>query len=175
CPGRAAAQGFVDGDIVLRAGLRALVAVPMGSGGVLRGIVLYRKQAGPFDERAVRLLTTLANQSKVAIENARLFEEVRSQRVRLETLSRNMEQLYRLSTTMQEPLSLKDQLARVLEAARQVVRIDRFYIWVAAPDGQQLAALVGAGFSEAERGEFMDVTIPLAEAGAMAEAYRTRL
>ncbi len=148
-PDLAAAQDFALRDIILREGLRALLAVPMGSGGVLRGIVLYRKQAGPFDERAVRLLTTLANQSKVAIENARLFHEVRSQRVRLETLSRNMEQLYRLSTAMQEPLSLKDQLARVLEAARQVVRIDRFYIWVVSPAGDRVAALVGAGFSEA--------------------------
>ena len=172
-PDLAAAQDFALRDIILREGLRALVAVPMGSGGVLRGIVLYRRQAGPFDERAVRLLTTLANQSKVAIENARLFQEVRSQRVRLETLSRNMEQLYRLSTAMQEPLSLKDQLARVLEAARQVVRIDRFYIWVVSPAGDRVAALVGAGFSEAEREEFVGVEIPLADAGAMAEAYRT--
>ena len=172
-PDLAAAEDFALRNIILREGLRALLAVPMGSGGVLRGIVLYRRQAGPFDERAVRLLTTLANQSKVAIENARLFHEVRSQRVRLETLSRNMEQLYRLSTAMQEPLSLRDQLARVLEAARQVVRIDRFYIWVVSPAGDHVAALVGAGFSEAEREEFVGVEIPLADAGAMAEAYRT--
>jgi signal transduction histidine kinase len=174
-PDLAAAPDFALRDIVLREGLRALVAVPMGSGGVRRGIVLYRKQAGSFDERAVRLLTTLANQSKVAIENARLFLEVRSQRVRLETLSRNMEQLYRLSTAMQEPLSLKDQLARVLEAARQVVRIDRVYIWVISPEGDRVAALVGAGFSDAEREEFVGVEIPLAEAGAMGLAYRTAI
>jgi len=36
-----------------------------------------------------------------------------------------------------------------------------------------VAALVGAGFSEAEREEFVGVEIPLADAGAMAEAYRT--
>ena len=174
-PDLAAATDFTLRDIILREGLRALVAVPMGSGGVRRGIVLYRKQAGPFDERAVRLLTTLANQSKVAIENARLFLEVRSQRVRLETLSRNMEQLYRLSTAMQEPLSLKDQLARVLEAARQVVQIDRVYLWVISPEGDRMAALVGAGFSEAEREEFVGVEIPLGDAGAMALAYRTAI
>ncbi len=172
-PDLAAAGDFALREIILREGLRALLAVPMGSGAVLRGIVLYRKQAGPFDERAVRLLTTLANQSKVAIENARLFQEVRSQRVRLETLSRNMEQLYRLSTAMQEPLSLTDQLARVLEAARQVVRIDRFHVWMVAPTGDRVTALVGAGFSEGEREEFAGIEIPIAEAGAMTEAYRT--
>src|SRR5262249_50277877 len=106
-------------------------------------------------------------------ENARLFEEVRTQRVHLEALSRNMEQLYRLSTAMQEPLSLRDQLERVLEAARQVIRIDRFFIWVVAPESERLVALVGAGFSETERLEFDGVEIPLADAGAMGEAYRT--
>jgi signal transduction histidine kinase len=160
-------------DIMLREGLRALLAVPMSGAGLVRGIVLYRKRPGPFDERAVRLLTTLANQSKIAIENAQLFQEVRTQRVHLESLSRSMEQLYRLSTAMQEPLSLRDQLERVLEAARQVIRIDRFFIWVVAPESERLLALVGAGFSEAERLEFDGVEIPLAEAGAMGEAYRT--
>jgi signal transduction histidine kinase len=171
----AAAHDFPLSEIILREGLRALLAVPIGSGGLLRGIVLYRKQPGSFDERTVNLLTTLANQSKVAIENARLFQEVRSQRVRLETLSRNMEQLYRLSTAMQEPLSLRDQLARVLEAARQVIRIDRFYVWEVSPDGNYLTALVGAGFSEEELQEFSGIEMPLTAAGAMAEAYRTAI
>src|SRR5262249_24452338 len=95
-----------------------------------------------------------------------------SQRVRMESLSRNMEQLYRLSTAMQEPLSLTEQLARVLEAARQVIRIDRFYIWLVSPETARVVALVGAGFSEEEREHFAGVEIPLDEAGAMAIAYR---
>jgi signal transduction histidine kinase len=169
----AADHDFPLRAIILREGLRALLAVPIGGGGLVRGIVLYRRQPGSFPQHTVNLLTTLANQSNVAIENARLFQEVRSQRVRLETLSRNMEQLYRLSTAMQEPLSLRDQLARVLEAARQVIRIDRFYIWEVAPDRNHLTALVGAGFSEDENQEFAGTEMPLAEAGAMAEAYRT--
>jgi signal transduction histidine kinase len=169
----AAIHDFPLREIILREGLRALLAVPIGGGGLVRGIVLYRRQPGSFEERTVNLLTTLANQSKVAIENARLFEEVRSQRVRLETLSRNMEQLYRLSTAMQEPLSLRDQLARVLEAARQVIRIDRFYIWEVSPKRDHLTALVGAGYSEDERQEFAWIEMPLGEAGAMAEAHRT--
>jgi len=53
------------------------------------------------------------------------FHEVRSQRVRLETLSRNMEQLYRLSTPCRSRCRSRS-VARVLEPARQVVRIDRF-------------------------------------------------
>src|SRR2546430_6694007 len=89
----------------------------------------------------------------------------------LTRMSNNLNQLYRLSTTMQEPLSLRDQLTRVLEAARQVVAVDRFYIWAVLPGETRLAALAGAGFSEEEWKDFDRVEIPLVEAGAMGKAY----
>jgi hypothetical protein len=50
---------------------------------------------------------------------------VQSQSQELERLSADMEQLYRLSTTMQEPLSLREHLGRVLEAAARTGVIDR--------------------------------------------------
>ena len=59
-----------------------------------------------------------------------------------------MEQLYRLSTALQEPLSLGEQLTRVLDAARQVVRLDRLYSWTLTPEGDGL--LTGAGFTESD-------------------------
>ena len=43
---------------------------------MIRGIILLRRSPGQFDDRVVNLLTTLASQSKVAIENARLFSEI---------------------------------------------------------------------------------------------------
>ncbi|MBI4635314.1 MAG: GAF domain-containing protein, partial [Candidatus Rokubacteria bacterium] len=159
-------------DLVVREGFRTLLAVPMGGAKVTRGLVLFGRDLRQFEERVVTLVTTLANQSKVAIENARLFQEVENQRRQLETLSRNVEQLYRLSTAMQEPLSLREQLNRVLDAARQVVVIDRFYIWAVSSDAERLVNLAGAGFSEEELEDFHGAEIPLAEAGAMYKAYR---
>lgn len=158
--------------MMLTEGFSALLAVPMGAADVTRGMIRFRRTAGRFDDQVVALMTALANQSKVAIDNARLFEEVERQRVRPEDLSRNLQQLYRLSTAMQAPLSLRDQLTRVLEAAREVVAIDRFSIGVVDPAGDRLAALAGAGFSAEEWRDFLDVEIPMAEAGAMAAAYR---
>src|SRR5262245_66507044 len=58
----------------LRAGYRALLAVPMGSASVSHVMVVYRRTVGRFADRTVELLTTLANQSRVAIDNARLFK-----------------------------------------------------------------------------------------------------
>jgi signal transduction histidine kinase len=101
-----------------------------------------------------------------------MLAQIEKRDAALTRLSNNLNQLYRLSTSMQEPLSLQEQLTRVLEGARQVVVIDRFYIWAVVPEAQKLSALAGAGFSEDEGKEFEGAEIPLAEAGAMEKAYR---
>src|SRR5262249_61538812 len=75
--------------LYLEAGFRAFLAVPMGSGSVSRAMVVYRRQPGLFDERTVEILTTLANQSKVAIDNARLFKEIEDKSLQLEGASRH--------------------------------------------------------------------------------------
>jgi signal transduction histidine kinase/CheY-like chemotaxis protein len=162
-------------DATLKAGFHALLAVPLGGEQVTRGIVLLRRGPGRFDERAVRLLTTLANQSKVAIENARLFEQTKRQGEELQTLSQNVQQLYRLSTALQEPLSLREQITRVLDAARDVVVVDRICIWVVEPGGRSFRALAGAGVSEAEWARIAEVDIPVEDAGAMRRTFETGL
>jgi signal transduction histidine kinase/HAMP domain-containing protein len=73
----------------LRAGYRALLAVPMGSVNVSHVMVVYRREPGRLDDRTVELLTTLANQSRVAIDNARLFKELADKSRQLEAASRH--------------------------------------------------------------------------------------
>jgi signal transduction histidine kinase len=75
--------------LYLEAGFRAFLVVPMGSGSVSRAMTVYRRQPGRFDERTVELLTTLANQSKVAIDNAWLFKEIDDKSRQLEVASRH--------------------------------------------------------------------------------------
>jgi signal transduction histidine kinase len=76
-------------DRYLQAGFRALFAVPMGSGGVSHVMVVYRREPGRLDDRTVELLTSLANQSRVAIDNARLFKELEDKSRQLEAASRH--------------------------------------------------------------------------------------
>jgi GAF domain-containing protein/CheY-like chemotaxis protein len=160
-------------DILARLGYRSLLAIPLlREGRLLGGLVVWREERGEFPSGVVSLLETLAAQSVITIQNARLFEDVREKSRELEVLSHNIERLYRLSTAMQEPLSLREQLHRVLENARDVVGIDRFYAWVVAPEGDRVVNLVGAGMSEAELKQFEGHEIPLPEAGALYKAYR---
>jgi signal transduction histidine kinase len=119
----------------------------------------------------VNLLQTFATQSVIAIQNARLFREIDEKSRALEELSRNQEQLSRLATALQEPLSLTEQLTRVLDAARLVVGLDHLYIWTPSPGGDGLVVSAGAGLTESDYRPLVGVTIPFAEAGALAAVY----
>ena len=101
-----------------------------------------------------------------------MLAQIEKRDVALTELSKNLNQLYRLSTALQEPLSLPEQIDRVLEGARQVVAVDRFYIWAVAADSETLTPLGGAGFTQEELKDFAGVQIPLTQAGAMYKAYR---
>jgi signal transduction histidine kinase len=166
------ATEYLFREITLGEGFRALMAAPIPGRNVTRGITVFRRASGPFSDRVVELLVSLANQSRVAIANARLFQEVQSQRAQLQELSEKMDKLYRLSTAVQEPLSLREQLRRVLAAATEMGILDRIYVWATGPEADRLVNLAGAGFSEEEGRGFEGVEIPMDEAGAMGRAYR---
>jgi signal transduction histidine kinase/DNA-binding response OmpR family regulator len=72
---------------------------------------------------------------------------------------------------MQEPLSLKEQLNRVLESARQVIGIDRFLVWAVPPEREALTVLAAAGFPDEEWREVKDLEIPLSDAPLLAKSY----
>jgi signal transduction histidine kinase/CheY-like chemotaxis protein/HPt (histidine-containing phosphotransfer) domain-containing protein len=65
-------------DINLAAGYRAVLVVPLvGQERILGALVLQRRAAGEFPSEAVRLMQTLASQSVLAIQNARLIAQLR--------------------------------------------------------------------------------------------------
>ncbi len=85
----AATSTLTSRDVYLRAGFRALVAVPMGSTSVSHVLVVYRRQQGGLDDQTVEVLATLANQSRSAIDSARLFKELADKSQQLEAASRH--------------------------------------------------------------------------------------
>ena len=93
-------------EFSLKAGFRSLLTVPMRGDGVIRGIVLLRRSPGEFDDRVVNLLTALASQSKVAIENARLFSEIDEKGRQIEAANRHKSEfLANMSHELRTPLN----------------------------------------------------------------------
>jgi GAF domain-containing protein/anti-sigma regulatory factor (Ser/Thr protein kinase) len=94
-------------NLVIRAGYRALLVVPLLRPGAIIGtLVVRRKQPGEFPKSTIDLLETFADQSVLAIQNARLFREIEEKGCELETASKHKSQfLANMSHELRTPLN----------------------------------------------------------------------
>src|SRR5437016_14297485 len=68
-------------------------------------LTLFRPEACPFTEKQIELVTTFADQAVIAIENARLFDEVQA---RTRELSQSIGELHALGEISQAVNSTLD-------------------------------------------------------------------
>jgi signal transduction histidine kinase len=94
-------------DIILQAGFRALLVVPLlRPDRVLGALVVRRRQPGEFPKATVDLLQTFAAQSVLAIQNARLFTEIEEKGRQLAVASQHKSQfLANMSHELRTPLN----------------------------------------------------------------------
>jgi signal transduction histidine kinase len=94
-------------DIVVQAGFRSLLAVPLlRSDQIIGALVVRRKEPGEFLEHIVKLLQTFADQSVLTIQNARLFREIEDKSRELEEASQHKSQfLANMSHELRTPLN----------------------------------------------------------------------
>jgi signal transduction histidine kinase len=72
-------------------GLVSYLGLPLIARGDFLGVIsLYTKQEHEFTREEISFFTTLAGQSAIALQNARLFEEVRTGHAQLRDLSRRL-------------------------------------------------------------------------------------
>jgi signal transduction histidine kinase len=94
-------------DAVLEAGFRASLVVPLlGAEGPLGTLILRRRSPGEFSTSIVSLMQAFADQSAIALENARLFNEIAEKSRELEIASQHKSQFVaNMSHELRTPLA----------------------------------------------------------------------
>ncbi len=102
-------------ETVRAKGPRAYIGAPMRARGRVLGVLSVLGEAGrQFEVEEVALLTSIADEIGVAVENAQLYEEERAQRHQADTL-------LQVASVVGSTLELQEVLTRILDQLSRVV------------------------------------------------------
>jgi signal transduction histidine kinase len=136
-------EEFPDGrELSVRMGHRTIASVPlMRDGEAIGAMVVRRKQVHPFTEKQLALLKTFADQSIIAINNVRLFEEVQERTRDLgEALEQQTATAEVLKVISRSVFNLDPVLQTLIDTAVRLGRGSRGTIFVRHADVLQARA-----------------------------------
>src|SRR5215469_14156583 len=132
-------------ELALAGNWRATVAVPMlHEGKVVGAVSIGKAETGPFSQRQIQLLTTFAAQAVIAIENARLLNELR------ESLQQQTATSEVLSVISSSPAELKPVFQAVLANATRLCEAKFGALLLCEADGFRVVTLHNAPAAFAE-------------------------
>ena len=153
---------------------RSLIAVPMIKDGEVGGVIaIYRQEVRPFDDRQIELLKNFAAQAVIAIENARLLNELRQ---RTDDLSESLEQQTATSEVLRvissSPADLKPVFEAILDNAVRICKTHFGVLLLFEGGRMRVVAMKNAppGFAEMRQ---RDPYIPL-EKSILSALVRTK-
>jgi len=129
---------------VIRAGIKSLACIPLVVKNQVIGVLtLGLRQAAAFEERRVDLLTAIGRQIGVAVENARLYREVKRlavvderARIGMELHDGVIQSIYAIGLTLEyaalmldeQPQVTRERLGQAIDGLNEVIRDIRSYI-----------------------------------------------
>ncbi|MGH7402092.1 MAG: GAF domain-containing protein [Candidatus Rokuibacteriota bacterium] len=105
-------------------GGRSILAVPLVREHVVGALVVYRPSGERFSEREVEYVSAFGNQVAVALENARLYQDLGVRAARLRSLAR-------LAHIVSSSLDMDEVLRAIAEAAGELIAVPLASFWVA--------------------------------------------
>jgi signal transduction histidine kinase len=147
-------------EMHIKEGVRALLAVPLlHQDRVIGALVVRRNRAAAFAPETVSLLQSFASQSAIAIENARLFEEIARKGRELELASQHKSQFVaNMSHELRTPLAAMLGYAELMQEGFYGALPDRAKAILARlqSNGKHLLGLINSvlDIAKIEAGQF---------------------
>jgi signal transduction histidine kinase len=144
--------------------VRTVLAVPVLKGDDLLGmIVVYHLEVRPFTEKQIALVETFADQSAIAIENARLLDELRQRTTELGRLVEELRALGEVSQAVNSTLDLNTVLSTIVGRAVQLSGTDAGAIYVFDDERAEFRLHATYGMSETMIAAITDLRIGLGD------------
>jgi GAF domain-containing protein len=168
-----AADPEYTAESIVKAGFRSVVAVPMlRNGEPIGAINVTREEARPFSDRQIELLRTFADQAVIAIENARLFNEVQAKTHDLtESLQQQTATAEVLKVISRSAFNLQAVLTTLVRSALDLCNAPIGSFFLREGDVLRLATQVGCPPELVQY--FHDNPIPLNQSSGAGRAFST--